>query len=261
MLNALSAQRTLGRLARFPLKLVPPATVVPILTGKLRGKKWITGSAIHGCWLGFYEYEKQQLVSREVRPSTIFYDVGAHVGFYSLLASVLVGSGKVFAFEPLPRNLDYLRRHLALNCAANVDVLPVAVSDRTSTAAFRVEQSSFMGCLSGEGGIVVPTATLDSLVESGRILPPNYIKIDIEGSELLALQGARETFQRYRPVLFLATHSRQIHNECCRLLESWGYECSLVGGRPLGDLREVIAKCNVVDDENIARHPTIGGTA
>ena len=76
---------------------------------------------------------------------------------------------------------------------------------------------------------MVPTATLDSLVESGMILPPNYIKMDIEGSELLALQGARKIFQRNRPVLFLATHGRQIHNECCRLLESWGYESA---GRP-----------------------------
>lgn len=242
MLNAFSAQRTLGRLARLPLKLVPPATVVPILTGRLRGKKWIAGSAIHRCWLGLYEYQKQQCVFQEVRPGTVFYDVGAHVGFYSLLASALVGSGKVFAFEPVPRNLGYLREHLALNCIANVDVLPLAVSDRTSTAPFQVGQTSFMGCLAGKGSIMVPTATLDSLVESGRILPPNYIKMDIEGSELLALQGARGTFQRYRPVLFLATHSRPIHKECCRLLESWGYECSLVPGDPLGDLSEVIAK-------------------
>jgi FkbM family methyltransferase len=261
ILKAFTARRTFGRLARLPLNLVPAAAVVPILTGRLRGKKWITGSAIHSCWLGIYEYQKQQRVFQEVRPGTIFYDVGAHVGFYSLLASALVGSGKVFAFEPLPRNLGYLRQHLALNRIANVDVLPVAVSDRTSTAAFRVEKTSFMGCLSGDGGIVVPTATLDSLVESGTILPPNYIKMDIEGSELLALQGAQKIFQRYRPVLFLATHSRQIHNECCRLLESWGYEWSPVGGDPLGDLGEVIAKSSVVVDENSARLRTIAGTA
>ena len=244
ILKAFAARRTLGRLARLPLKLVPAAAVAPILTGKLRGKKWITGSAIHSCWLGIYEFQKQKRIFQEVQHDTVFYDVGAHVGFYSLLASALVGSGKVFAFEPLPRNLDYLRQHLAHNRAANVDVFPVAVSDRTSTAAFRMEHSGFMGCLSAEGTLMVRTVTLDLLVESGRILPPNYVKMDVEGAELLALQGARQIFQQYRPMLFLATHGRHVHDQCCRLLESWGYECSLIGCDPLGDLREVVAKCD-----------------
>lgn len=261
IVKAFTAQRTLGKIIRLPLKLVPSSAVVPIMTGRLRGKKWITGSGIHSCWLGIYEYQKQRRVSHEVRPGTVFYDIGAHVGFYSLLASVLVGSGKVFAFEPLPRNLDYLRQHLALNHVTNVDILPFAVSDSTSTAHFRVEQTSFEGRLSSEGGIAVSTITLDSLVESGRILPPNYIKMDIEGSELQALQGARKIFQQHRPVLFLATHSRQLHNECCRLLESWGYACSPAGGDPLGELSEVTAKSSAVIGQNIARVRTIAETA
>ena len=242
MLNALSAEKTLGRLARFPLELVPPTTVVPILMGRLRGKKWIAGSAIHRCWLGLYEYEKQQRVSREVRPNTVFYDVGAHVGFYSLLASALVGSGKVFAFEPVPRNLVYLREHLALNHVTNVEVLPVAVSDKTGMAPFHMEQTGFMGCLSSEGSITVPTATLDSLVQDGRIPPPDYIKMDIEGAELLALQGANETLRHYKPVIFLATHGREIRLGCSRLLETWGYELRNIGESSDPDHSELFAK-------------------
>jgi FkbM family methyltransferase len=241
MLNALSAERTLGRLARFPLKLVPPTAVLPILTGKLRGKKWIVGSGIHGCWLGLYEHEKQRQIAREVRANTIFYDVGAHVGFYSLLASVLVGSGKVYAFEPAPRNLAYLRQHLVLNCVANVDVLPVAISDRVGTASFCVDLTSYTGHLSGEGAFVVRTEALDSLVENGRIPPPDHVKMDIEGAELKALNGAQKTLQRYRPVLFLATHGRQVHSDCCCFLRSLGYECTMVDHN--GELRELVARC------------------
>jgi FkbM family methyltransferase len=205
--------------------------VVPVLTGKLRGRRWIAGSSIHRCWLGLYEREKQELISWEVRRNTVFYDVGANVGFYSLLASALVGLGKVFAFEPAPRNLGYLRKHLELNSASNVEVLELALSDENGVTRFQVEPSGLLGHLSSEGVIMVPTATLDSLVDEGRILPPDYIKMDIEGAELLALQGASKTVRRYRPMIFLATHGREVHVGCSRLLESWGYECGLLSGQ------------------------------
>ena len=232
----------LGKIARLPLSLVPRGAVVRILRGPLRGKRWIVGSAIHRCWLGLYEYEKQKVISREVRPGSVFWDVWANVGFYSLLASKLVGSGKVFAFEPAPRNLFYLRKHLALNGAANVEVLAAAVSDRNGTSFFEVEETGFMGRLSGEGGITVPTATLDSLVAEGKVLPPDYVKMDIEGAELLALRGATRTFQRFHPVLFLATHGSEMETECRRLLELWGYDCRNMGPKSESDLCEIVAR-------------------
>jgi len=200
------------------------------------------GSAIQRCWLGFYEYEKQQWISREIRPNTVFWDIGANVGFYSLLASKLVGSGKVFAFEPVPRNLSYLRKHLSLNCVTNVEVLPIAVSDRNGTSSFELEETGYMGHLSSEGKITVPTATLDSLVEEGKVLPPDYVKMDIEGAELLALCGAARTFQRSRPILFLATHGRLIERECRHLIESWGYEWHSMEDKREGDLGEILAR-------------------
>jgi FkbM family methyltransferase len=232
----------LAGLAHYTLKLVPPTMSVRVLMGNLRGKRWIVGSAIHRCWLGFYEYEKQKLISREVRPGSVFWDVGANVGFYSLLASKLVGSGKVFAFEPVPRNLAYLREHLALNSIANVEVLTVAVSDRNGAFSFEIEETGFMGRLSDEGGITVRTATLDSLVDDGTVQPPDYVKMDIEGAEVLALRGAARSFQRFHPVLFLATHGREVEAECRRLLEFWGYECRNLSPNSEDGLGEIIAK-------------------
>jgi len=216
--------------------------VVPILAGKLRGQRWIVGSGLHRCWLGFYEFEMQRQISREVRPTSVFWDIGANVGFYSLLASKLVGAGKVFAFEPAPRNVCYLKKHLALNRVSNVEVLAIAVSDRNGVASFAAEQTGFMGRLSGEGSLAVSTSTMDSLVAEGKVLPPDYVKMDIEGAELLALRGGRETFQRFHPVLFLATHGQVIEKECRRLLESWGYECRSMMRTTNRELGELVAK-------------------
>ena len=232
----------LGKVARLSLSLVPRDAVVRILRGTLRGKRWIARSAIHRCWLGFYEYEKQQWISREVRPNSVFWDIGANVGFYTLLASKLVGSGRVFAFEPVPRNLGYLRKHMELNRVSNVEVLPIALSDKNGTARFQVEQTFSMGHLASEGGIEVLTATLDSLVDEGKVLAPVCVKMDIDGAELLALRGAARAFQRFHPALFLATHGKEIDGECCKLLGSWGYECRNFERSPDGDLGEYVAK-------------------
>jgi FkbM family methyltransferase len=199
------------------------------------------GSGIHRCWLGFYERSKQDLIARTVKPSSVFYDVGANVGIYSLLASMLVGSGKVFAFEPLPRNVEFLREHLRINAISNVELVPVAVSDKVGSAQFDVEATGYMGHLtSSGGGLQVRTETLDSLVSSGKILPPDYIKMDVEGTEILALHGAVETFKQHRPTLFLATHGHETHAECWRLLESWSYECKTLGAM-VDDKGEVVA--------------------
>jgi len=98
-----------------------------------------------------------------------------------------------------------------------------------------------MGHLAGEGSLAVATATLDSLVENGRIAPPDFIKMDIEGTELLALRGARFIFRRYRPVLFLAAHGQEIERECRKLLESWDYEIEEIG-KNSSDRKELLAK-------------------
>ncbi|MGD0544562.1 MAG: FkbM family methyltransferase [Candidatus Acidiferrales bacterium] len=239
--GVLSSETALGRIARLPLALVPREWVVPILQGPLRGKRWIAGSANHSCWLGFYEQNKQQILTEEVELGSVFYDVGANVGIYSLLCSLLVGNGKVYAFEPVPRNLAYLRKHLKLNHARNVEILPFAISDKIGQAQFEIEASGLMGRLTGEGSLTVATATLDSLVENGGMAPPDFIKMDIEGAELSALRGASFIFQRYRPVLFLATHGRDIERECRKLLELWDYEIEEIG-MDSSDRKELLAK-------------------
>src|ERR671919_200683 len=102
--SAVASNTRAGRLLRAPLNWIPSELSVPILQGALRGKKWVVGSSTHGCWLGSYEYAMRHLFERTVERGDIVYDVGAHVGFYTLLASVLVGpTGRVLAFEPLPR--------------------------------------------------------------------------------------------------------------------------------------------------------------
>jgi FkbM family methyltransferase len=222
--SALASSTLVGKVARYPLRILPRSMAVPILRGPLKGTKWIVGSQRHACWMGIYEPFLQKRMAEEVRTGGVFYDVGANVGFYSLLASGLIGSGKVFAFEPLPANIRHLVQHLKLNRVKNVEIFEMAICDQTGTSLFQAEETGAMGRLQATGGVRVTTSTLDVLVHEQRIAPPSYIKMDIEGAEYRALVGAEECFRRHRPKLFLATHGRQIQEECCRILHSWGYD-------------------------------------
>jgi FkbM family methyltransferase len=218
-----------GKVARFPFRLLPTGMSVPILQGPLRGKKWILGSQRHAFWLGGYEPEMQELMARELRQGSTFYDVGANVGFYSLLSSFQINPGKVFAFEPLPANVGFLSKHLELNRVNNVQIFQLAISDEVGTANFQSERTGAMGRLDSSGDVQVKVSTLDALLQSGEISPPDYIKMDIEGLEFRALLGAKDCFGKFRPTLFLATHGAEINAQCRRLLSSWNYKVREVG--------------------------------
>jgi FkbM family methyltransferase len=238
--SSLPSTSLAGKIARYPLKMLPRGMVVPILQGPLKGKKWIIGSQRHAFWLGSYEPHIQKLMAQEVERSGVFYDVGANVGFYSLLASTLIEHGQVFAFEPLPANVYYLRRHLELNRIRNVEVFEVAISDQVGTSFFQAEETRAMGRLEADGNCQVATTTLDSLIFAKEIAPPSCVKMDVEGAELQALLGARACFEKYKPKLFLATHGKEVHEECCRLLQSWHFEVRLIG-TPGEDRAEILA--------------------
>ncbi len=227
---------------RLPLRLVPRSLPVPVLQGKLRGKWWIAGASNHGCWLGSYEYDKRRLFEKIVSPGSIVFDVGANVGFYTMLASVLVGKGgSVYAFEPVPRNLHFLKRHMQMNRLKNVTVVEAAVSDYGGKAAFDVGAGPAVGRLETHGQLEVEVVNLDGLIKNGKVPPPDFIKLDIEGGEGAALRGARSTLAQSHPTIFLATHGPGVHRECCEFLQSMGYELQPICGQSLADTDEVLA--------------------
>ena len=218
----------LARLVRVPFQMVPGDRPVRVLSGPLRGAAWIPRSATHGCWLGIYERRTQRLFSQQLSPGDVVFDVGAHVGFYSLLASRLVGpAGRVVAFEPLPRNLELLERHFSHNATSNVTVVKAAVGERTGEERFAGKGEPSMGSLAAEGELV-DLVCIDDLVDRGDVPPPRLIKIDVEGAESRVLQGAAATLAKHRPAILLAAHGWKQWSECSRRLADLGYSLQLV---------------------------------
>lgn len=128
------------------------------------------------------------------------YDIGANVGFYTLLSSLLVGpNGNVIAFEPVPRNLIYLRKPVEMNSCFNVMILPYAVSDNAGKAFFDCANNPSMGHLCTKGDITVRTVLIDKLIESEKLFPPDVMKIDVEGAELSVLRGSHHVIKGKMP--------------------------------------------------------------
>lgn len=143
-----------------------------------------------------------KLLQRVLREGGVFIDVGANIGYFTKLASALVGTtGRVVAVEPMPA----AQRLLQLNSATlhNVTIFTVALSDKNGTTTFYVRKKGDMSSLSHDPcarPVQIRVSTLDELLpDQSRI---DLIKIDVEGSELEVLRGGRKTLSQYRPIVY-----------------------------------------------------------
>jgi FkbM family methyltransferase len=219
-----SLPSALGQFGRLPLRLIPAAAIVRVLTGPARGMRWIAGSAPHGAWLGTLERAGLRRFVTLLRPGMTVWDIGANVGLYTLPSAQAVGpAGRVYAFEPMPRNIRCLRQHIALNQLFNVEVCEVAVGDRGPTLRMSEGDSPSEFHADPLGVWEVRAVALDDWFAESGAPPPDLVKIDVEGSDDAVLRGGARTFGAYRPWIHLALHGERQRRECAGLLTAWGY--------------------------------------
>lgn len=213
---------TLNRILKL-LKPIGEVLPIPVWRGPLKGFRLLAIAPIR-FFKGTYESERTNLFLKLVKPGDIVYDIGAHMGYFTLIAAKQVGTeGCVIAFEPHPTNLRILRKHLRLNNITNVMVIEAAVAETSGKANFAFGTGTGTGHLAPDGQLEVRTVCLDELVQQGTIPPPQVIKVDVEGAELQVIKGALQTIAAHRPIIFLEAHSRALLEACDELLTTHGF--------------------------------------
>jgi len=144
----------------------------------------------------------------EPKLGDIVFDIGAYVGDTALWFSKAVGpQGKVFAFEPEPRNFEKLKANLERNKVTNVIPLQLALSE--NEGEMRVSSGAGSSVITQAGtGKSVKVTTIDNFVEANTLPRVDFIKMDVEGHELKVLEGAHETIQAFKPSLALSAYHR-----------------------------------------------------
>ena len=196
-------------------------SVVRVLTGVARGRRLALDlTKEKAYWIGSYERVLQRFLGENVGADDVFYDVGAHIGFFSVCAASL--GARVVAVEPDPANASRLRMNASLNGLA-IEVVEAAAWHETGRAAlvpggsakeFRVEQ--------GEG---VASVALDDLAR--RYGAPTVVKLDVEGAEARVLAGARHILAESMPVVVCELHGVEQAAEVPVLLH--GYRVTELG--------------------------------
>lgn len=163
---------------------------------------------IYGTW----EPEIVKAVTEVVHEGFVAIDVGAHLGYYALILSRIVGSdGQVIAFEPIPSNFRILSDNIGLNRCNNIQAVNKAVSDRSGqlegTLPMESTLPSSFTLLKNEGvnKIRVEAVSLDDFLKEWD-RPVDFIEIDVEGAEGLVIEGARKTIETYHPILLVEIH-------------------------------------------------------
>jgi FkbM family methyltransferase len=199
---------------------------------------------------GIYDRELFDYASKLDLSGKVVFEVGAHVGFHAMCFADLVGPrGKVYAFEPHSFNRDRMKTNLSKSpdLESRVVVCDVAVSDKEGTTRFYFNPDVESGASSGSKlGDVYPsiseevfrkseffpqnvrTISLDDLSLIGVRDIPALVKLDVEGAEIMAINGAQRTLREHRPVLLIEVHSMVNMMRAVTLLARCGYSIELL---------------------------------
>lgn len=183
---------------------------------------------------GDAEESVQKMIVERLTPGAVFYDLGANIGLFSLLAARVVSTnGRVFSFEPDPDVRRRLRANIARNDLPNISVVEAGVWSSSCEMSFLAADASspdrgtgHLEAQEGKGGTTVRCVSLDDFSQTAP--PPDGIKCDVEGAEVEMLRGAKRILTSKRPWILCEMHSDSNDRACRAILQDFGYRFEMV---------------------------------
>lgn len=207
-------------------------------------------------WKGYETFEYTEIFLKLIRKTETFYDIGANIGYYSLLAKWANPGIKVVSFEPASGPFFYLKENIRINKFENIVAEQLALSDRSGEIEFyeiiNAKYTYLEHCLAGEGNIgslttgrnfvlnKVKTSTLDEYVSKHNESQLDLIKMDTEGTENLILEKASYILGQMKPVIICETIFNKIEHLLEEILNLYGYEYYNHTGRGLKKVRTIM---------------------
>ncbi len=247
LVKAIYRLKPLAALIRRALNRAAPLGLseVTIAAGDLAGLRLRLNLQVDkDYWLGTYEPELQHALRKLVPAGAVAYDVGANIGYVSLLLAKAAGpQGRVIAFEALPANQEQLHINVKLNgMEERITIVPAAVTRASGEVTFLVHDSPGMGKAAGSAGrtdeyrdeIRVQGISLDEFVYQQGNPPPSVIKMDIEGGEVMALPGMPRLLREHHPLMLMELHGPDSARVAWESLGAAGYQiCWMRKGFPV----------------------------
>ena len=216
---------------------------------------------------GCCEKPEMAMILRLVRKNSVFFDIGANMGWYALNLARLVRGIRVLAFEPVPRTFGFLKKNIELNGIENIETFNFGFShkeDDRVTFYYYPEDSgnaSMVNVSERDNIQAIPcqVRSLDDFVAREKV-GPDFIKCDVEGAELLVFQGGEQTLAKFKPVVFVEMLRKwsakfDYHpNTIIRLFASHGYQCYVIQNNQLVQVLEITEA--TVETNFFFVHPT-----
>jgi len=171
---------------------------------------------------GKRELDHRYILQLVLKPGMTILDIGANIGYYVLIESGLIGDGKIIAVEPVPSNVELLKKNLELNGVGNVVVVPGAVSDRRGVQDFYLSDMSNLGTFHATGsglkylsGEMMPVETWTVSEIAAEYGIPDLIRMDVEGHEVAILNGMLDDIRagKIAPLVLFETHLTRYSEE------------------------------------------------
>lgn len=214
---------------------------------------------------GVYEPTMTHFVNTLLRPGDVFIDAGANEGYFSVLGSKRVDSGRVFSIEPQSRLIPVIRANAQINNCANVSIHHLALSDRAGTLELHLTPDTNSGASSLfrrskllDNTEMIEAKTLDQFVSENKIEKIRFMKVDCEGAEKVIVEGAIESLKTHKIEFMAVEFHMPILSEAQvwgldALIRSFGYDLTEAGNgiwvyhlpglaealSPLGRMREI----------------------
>ena len=213
-----------------------------------------------------YELEDSEMLYSLVKNNDVIFDIGANIGWYSIHLSKKLIAAKIYSFEPIPETFSKLKKNVELNKLDNINIVNIPLSNKVQNLTFYYSPSA-TGASSSVNiseeidikKLECTTDTIDLYVNKNDIKKIDFIKCDVEGSELFVFQGGLESIRKHTPIIFTemlrkwAAKFDYHPNDIINYFKNLGYNCFITKNKKLSLIEFV--NDNTIETNFFFMHP------